>query len=320
MIVCIFEYVQWRWALNDRLARGCCSPCRGWPCGCCRARARPCRGPACTPRRRTCRRAGTCSARPSPRCPSSSSSCSLACSGTCRSRRCSRCTWGDHSVSSCRSYSRGKGAGTSAGKFPMAHSRSGEDPRGHRWGAKGSCGTPRTPCVSSPAVHVVTPDAGMNTSVLAMRNVLQGAAGSTGGAFGTSHWSPIQSLVQVQVSARADPTQRISHPTRRLIRHRHGHRRRKPPLSAVKRPWRPSKSATHTTDLRWRTPRARDRPGRARTVREDVHADAAVLAEVRVVGAGHRGRRRRRRGALALVAREPCAAPPSAAPANRRPG
>ena len=24
MVVCIFEHVQWRWAVNDRLAHGCC--------------------------------------------------------------------------------------------------------------------------------------------------------------------------------------------------------------------------------------------------------------------------------------------------------
>ena len=47
-------------------------------------------------------------------------------------------TWGDHSVSSCRPYSRAEGPGTSAGLFPMALSLSGEDPRGPRRGAKGS--------------------------------------------------------------------------------------------------------------------------------------------------------------------------------------
>jgi hypothetical protein len=36
----------------------------------------------------------------------------------------------------------------------MAISLSGEDPRGPRRGAKGSCGTPGTPWVSSPAHRV----------------------------------------------------------------------------------------------------------------------------------------------------------------------
>ena len=57
-------------------------------------------------------------------------------------------TWGDNSVSSCRSYIRAKGPGTSAGAFPihpMALSLYGKDPRGPRGGAKGSRGTPRTP-------------------------------------------------------------------------------------------------------------------------------------------------------------------------------
>jgi hypothetical protein len=43
--------------------------------------------------------------------------------------------------SSCRSYSRAKGPGTSADAFTMAFSLSAEDPRGPRRGAKGSCGT-----------------------------------------------------------------------------------------------------------------------------------------------------------------------------------
>jgi hypothetical protein len=55
------------------------------------------------------------------------------------------CTWGDDSVSSCRSSSRATGPGTSAGAFPMELSLSKEGPRGPRRGAKGSCGTPGTP-------------------------------------------------------------------------------------------------------------------------------------------------------------------------------
>jgi hypothetical protein len=51
-------------------------------------------------------------------------------------------TWGDTSVSSCRSYNRATGPGTSAGAFPTARFLSGEDARGPRRGAKGSCGTP----------------------------------------------------------------------------------------------------------------------------------------------------------------------------------
>ena len=51
-------------------------------------------------------------------------------------------TWGDHSVRSCRSCTRAEGPGTSAGAFPMALSLSGEDSRGPRRDAKGSCGTP----------------------------------------------------------------------------------------------------------------------------------------------------------------------------------
>jgi hypothetical protein len=39
-------------------------------------------------------------------------------------------TWGDNSVSSCRSYSRAKGPGTSAGTFPIALILYGYDPRG----------------------------------------------------------------------------------------------------------------------------------------------------------------------------------------------
>ena len=54
-------------------------------------------------------------------------------------------TWGDNSVSSCRSYSRAEGPGTSAGAFSTARSLSGENSRGPRWCAKGSCGTPGTP-------------------------------------------------------------------------------------------------------------------------------------------------------------------------------
>ena len=65
------------------------------------------------------------------------------------------CIWGGNSVSiACRSYSRAKSpAGTSAGAFPMEHSLCGEDPRGPRRGAKGSC-DPGTPWVSSPGSHV----------------------------------------------------------------------------------------------------------------------------------------------------------------------
>jgi hypothetical protein len=61
---------------------------------------------------------------------------------------------GDSSVSSCRSYSPAKCPGTSAGTFPVALSLSGEDPRGLRRGSKGSCGTPGTRGVSSPASHL----------------------------------------------------------------------------------------------------------------------------------------------------------------------
>jgi hypothetical protein len=56
--------------------------------------------------------------------------------------------WGDNSVSTYRSYSRAKGAATSAEAFPihpMPLSLSGKSPRGPRRGAKGSCETPRTP-------------------------------------------------------------------------------------------------------------------------------------------------------------------------------
>jgi hypothetical protein len=66
-------------------------------------------------------------------------------SGKTASNRPSVATWGDNSVSSCRSYRRAKGPGTSAGAFPTALSLSGEGPRGPRRGAKGSCGTPRGP-------------------------------------------------------------------------------------------------------------------------------------------------------------------------------
>ena len=54
-------------------------------------------------------------------------------------------SWGGNSVSSCRSYSAAKGPATSAGAFPMVLSLSGEDPRGPRRGAMGSCGTPGAP-------------------------------------------------------------------------------------------------------------------------------------------------------------------------------
>jgi hypothetical protein len=58
--------------------------------------------------------------------------------------------WGDNSVVGCRSCSRAKGPGTSVGAFPVELSLSGENTRGPRRGAKGSCGTPGTPWVSSP--------------------------------------------------------------------------------------------------------------------------------------------------------------------------
>ena len=54
-------------------------------------------------------------------------------------------TWGDNSVSSCRSYGQAKGPGASAGAFPVALSLYGEEPRGPRRSAKGSCGTRRDP-------------------------------------------------------------------------------------------------------------------------------------------------------------------------------
>ena len=74
------------------------------------------------------------------------------------SRLCGGCTvvlkmsssllpWGGDPVSGWRSCGRAKGPGTGAGAFAMAFSLSGGGPRGPRWGAKGSCGTPR---VSSP--------------------------------------------------------------------------------------------------------------------------------------------------------------------------
>jgi hypothetical protein len=59
-------------------------------------------------------------------------------------------------VSSCRSYSRAKGPGTSVGAFPTALiSLSGEGPRGPRRGRvrRGPAGPPRTPCVSSSALE-----------------------------------------------------------------------------------------------------------------------------------------------------------------------
>ena len=51
-------------------------------------------------------------------------------------------TWGGGAVSGCRSYGRAKGPRASVGAFSMALFLSGKDPRGHRRGAKGSCGTP----------------------------------------------------------------------------------------------------------------------------------------------------------------------------------
>jgi hypothetical protein len=57
-------------------------------------------------------------------------------------------TWGDNSVSSCRSYSRSTGPGTSAGVFPMARSLTGEGRV-----LEGSYVTLGTPWVSSPAGH-----------------------------------------------------------------------------------------------------------------------------------------------------------------------
>jgi hypothetical protein len=58
--------------------------------------------------------------------------------------------WGDNPVSRCRSCSDAKGPGTSVCVFPMVLPLSGEGPRRPRHVAKGPCGTPWNPRVSSP--------------------------------------------------------------------------------------------------------------------------------------------------------------------------
>ena len=56
-------------------------------------------------------------------------------------------------MSSCRSYSRAKGPGTSAGAFPMALSLSGEGPRGSSTGCEGVLWDPRDPLPSQPCAR-----------------------------------------------------------------------------------------------------------------------------------------------------------------------
>ena len=80
------------------------------------------------------------------------------CWGRSREPRASHLARGDNSASSCRSYSRAKGPGTSAGALPMAVSLlvSGGGPQGVLDGVRRgpvSRGTPRTPRVSSPTPH-----------------------------------------------------------------------------------------------------------------------------------------------------------------------
>ena len=77
--------------------------------------------------------------------PGSAAACSDSMRAAAAGSAAAIATWGDYSVSRCRSHSGAKGPSTSAGAFPMALPLSGEDPKGPQRGSQGVLWDPQDP-------------------------------------------------------------------------------------------------------------------------------------------------------------------------------